>query len=111
VFKRGTITRILPSDSPSLEAAARVAAELRQESGASHALAVLMGLDEGADRPDFGAAIFVGIVDSGGPVTRRARLVGGRDWVRIGATELALDCLRRHLHGLPVDERIDFERR
>ena len=46
-----------------------------------------------------------------GAVTRQARLVGGRDWVRIGATELSLDCLRRHLLGLPVDERIDFERR
>ena len=46
-----------------------------------------------------------------GAVTRQARLVGGRDWVRIGATELGLDCLRRHLLGLPVDERIDFERR
>jgi nicotinamide-nucleotide amidase len=24
---------------------------------------------------------------------------------------MGLDCLRRHLLGLPVDERIDFERR
>ena len=40
-----------------------------------------------------------------------ARLVGNRDWVRAGAVEMALDCLRRHLLGLPVDERIDFERR
>ena len=51
------------------------------------------------------------IADAKGTVTRQARLVGGRDWVRTGAAELALDCLRRHLLGLPVDERIDFERR
>ena len=111
VFKRGTITRILPPGGASHEIAARIAAGLRQESGASHALAVLMQLDEGTDRPDFGATIFIGIVDSAGSITRQARLVGGRDWVRIGATELGLDCLRRHLNGLPVDERIDFERR
>jgi nicotinamide-nucleotide amidase len=53
----------------------------------------------------------VQIADQGGMVQRVARLVGGRDWVRTGATELGLDCLRRHLLGLPVDERIDFERR
>jgi nicotinamide-nucleotide amidase len=31
--------------------------------------------------------------------------------VRLGAMELGLDCLRRRLLGLPVDERVDFERR
>jgi nicotinamide-nucleotide amidase len=72
---------------------------------------VLMQLDPGADRPDFGATVTVQIADSGAMVQRVARLVGGRDWVRTGATELGLDCLRRHLFGLPVDERIDFERR
>jgi len=72
---------------------------------------VLMQLDDGPDRPDFGATITVQIADAGGTVQRVARLVGGRDWVRIGAAELGLDCLRRHLLGLPVDERIDFERR
>ena len=34
----------------------------------------------------------------------------GRDWVRLGAVELGLDCLRRQLQGLPVHERIDFEK-
>jgi nicotinamide-nucleotide amidase len=29
--------------------------------------------------------------------------------VRLGAVEMGLDCLRRHLQGLPVHERIDFE--
>ena len=38
------------------------------------------------------------------------RILGGREWVRLGAVELGLDCLRRYLHGLPVTERIDFER-
>jgi nicotinamide-nucleotide amidase len=99
VFRRGVI-------------AAGVTAEaLRAESGASHALAVAVQLDEGPDRPDFGASITVEIADARGTISRTARLVGGRDWVRVGAAELGLDCLRRHLLGLPVDERIDFERR
>jgi nicotinamide-nucleotide amidase len=108
VFRKGVI---------SPDAADGLAADkLRTESGASHALAVLMQLDPGGDRPDFGATVTVQIADEntakgGGMVQRVARLVGGRDWVRTGAAELGLDCLRRHLMGLPVDERIDFERR
>ncbi len=39
-----------------------------------------------------------------------AASLGGREWVRLGAVEMALDCLRRYLQGLPVDERIDFEK-
>ena len=30
--------------------------------------------------------------------------------MRLGAVELGLDCLRRYLQGLPVYERIDFEK-
>jgi nicotinamide-nucleotide amidase len=41
---------------------------------------------------------------------QHARLLGGRDWIRLGTTEMGLDCLRRFLQGLPVDERIDFEK-
>ncbi len=93
------------------QAAALVASMLRDSSGSSHALAVLVDLDEGADRMELGGTIAVGIADGGVAVARQARLFGGRDWIRLGATELALDCLRRHLLGLPVDEQIDFERR
>ena len=42
--------------------------------------------------------------------SRKARILGGRDWVRLGAVEMGLDCLRRYLQRLPVYERIDFER-
>ncbi len=101
VFKRGVVTRN-----------GQVPAEaLRKEADASLALSVGVQLDDGPDRPDFGATISVGIADAQGSLARQARLVGGRDWVRVGAAELGLDCLRRHLLGLPVDERIDFERR
>jgi nicotinamide-nucleotide amidase len=93
------------------QTAAAVASTLRDKSGSSHALAVLIDLDEGADRMELGGTIAIGIADGGAAVSRQARLFGGRDWIRLGATELALDCLRRHLLGLPVDEQIDFERR
>ena len=113
-FRRGIVARDpgeLGINGVSTEAAESVGRHLRKESGASHALALLIELDEGADRPDFGGTICVGIADSNATISRQARLIGGRDWVRAGAVELGLDCLRRHLLGLPVDERIDFERR
>ncbi len=103
VFKRGAIAAATPAEA------------LRRDCGASHALVLAIDYDAellaGADRPDLGGAISVFIADQNGTVARTARLLGGRDWVRIGAVELGLDCLRRHLLGLPVDERIDFERR
>jgi len=36
--------------------------------------------------------------------------LGGRDWVRLGAVEMSLDCLRRYLQNLPIDQRTDFEK-
>ncbi|WP_439613179.1 CinA family nicotinamide mononucleotide deamidase-related protein [Reyranella sp.] len=113
-FRRGIVARDLAelgATSVTPDQAAAVAKAIRASTGASHALVVLLELDEGADRPDMGGTICIGLADATGAVTRRARLIGGRDWVRVGATELGLDCLRRHLLGLPVDERIDFERR
>ena len=114
VFRRGIVTRDpgeLGINGVSVEAAESVGKGLRTDSHASHALALLIDLDEGVDRPDLGGTICIGIADAETTVSRQARLIGGRDWVRAGAVELGLDCLRRHLLGLPVDERIDFERR
>jgi nicotinamide-nucleotide amidase len=94
----------------SREAAEAVAAAARQETGASHALAVLIEIDDGPDRIDFGGSIYLAIASGEGVESRRSRIYGGRDWVRLGAVELGLDCLRRYLQGLPVTERTDFER-
>ena len=99
VFTLGTIAKEVSAEA------------LRKSSGADIALTVDAKLDEGPDRPDFGGVVTIGIADAKGMIKREARLVGNRDWVRTGACELGLDCLRRHLLGLPVDERIDFERR
>jgi nicotinamide-nucleotide amidase len=87
-----------------------VAVAAQRASGATHALAVLIDLDTGPDRIDFGGTICIGIATDTGSESRRSRILGGREWVRLGAVELGLDCLRRFLQGLPVAERIDFER-
>ncbi|MGH7122868.1 MAG: CinA family nicotinamide mononucleotide deamidase-related protein [Stellaceae bacterium] len=121
VFRRGVVSRDLaelgaaiglgsPLTEITKEAAEAAARAVRSIAGASHALAVLVDLDEGADRIEFGGTICIAIATEGETVSRRARVIGGRDWVRLGAIELGLDCLRRHLQGLPVSERIDFEK-
>ena len=63
-----------------------------------------------ADRIEFAGTVCLAIATADKVASRRSRVVGGRDWVRLGAVEMGLDCLRRFLQGLPVDERIDFEK-
>jgi nicotinamide-nucleotide amidase len=92
------------------ETAEQVARAMQQATGASHALAVLIDLDDGPDRIEFGGTICLAIAASNDVASRRSRIVGGREWVRLGAVEMGLDCLRRYLQGLPVRERIDFEK-
>jgi nicotinamide-nucleotide amidase len=123
VFRRGVVARDLAevhaavglaagsvAGGLSRETAEAVARAARRQSGATHALAVLIDLDDGPDRIDLGGTICLAIATETETVSRRSRIVGGREWVRLGAVELALDCLRRHLQGLPVVERIDFEK-
>src|SRR5438128_7714026 len=92
------------------ETAEAVAHAARRRTGDTHALAVLIDLDDGPDRIDFGGTICLAIATAEGADSRRSRILGGREWVRLGACEMGLDCLRRHLQGLPVYERIDFEK-
>jgi nicotinamide-nucleotide amidase len=123
VFRRGLVARdpaelaaalgldgALISGEMSRETADRVAQAARDETRASHALAVLIEVDDGPDRIDFGGSIHLAIAGPERVESRRSRIYGGRDWVRLGAVELGLDCLRRYLYGLPVTERTDFER-
>lgn len=123
VVRRGVVSLALPQIAGSIglpqeafaggitrQSAEAAAEAARAQTGSSHALAVLTDLDEGTDRIDFGASICLAIAAEAGTVSRRSRIVGGRDWVRLGAVELGLDCLRRYLQGLPIDERIDFEK-
>jgi len=99
-----------PAGELTRETAEAVAVAARRSTGATHALAVLIDLDDGPDRIDFGGTICLAIATVEGAESRRSRILGGREWVRLGACEMGLDCLRRHLQGLPVYERIDFEK-
>jgi nicotinamide-nucleotide amidase len=123
VFRRGLVARdpaeiaaafgldgALIAGELTRESAEVVARAARAETGASHALAVLIEIDDGPDRIDFGGSIHLAISDGDRIESRRSRIYGGRDWVRLGAVELGLDCLRRYLQELPVIERTDFER-
>ncbi len=110
LFEAIGLTHFSAAEELSQEIIEQAAMAARHQSGATHALAVLIELDEGADRMDFGGTIWIGIATSDEVVYRRSRILGGRDWVRLGAVELGLDCLRRYLQGLPVVERIDFEK-
>jgi competence/damage-inducible protein CinA-like protein len=123
VFRRAVVARALPevwaavglAGAPpdgelTRETAEAMARAARRQSGATHALAVLIQLDGGADRVDFGGTVCLAIATGADVASRRSRIVGGREWVRLGAVEMGLDCLRRYLQGLPVAERIDFEK-
>jgi len=123
VFRRGVIARALPevwaavglSGAPpegplTPPVAETVARAVRRQTGATHALAVLIDLDDGPDRIEFGGTICLAIATEQDVASRKARILGGREWVRLGAVEMGLDCLRRYLQKLPVYERIDFEK-
>ena len=123
VFRRGLVARDLgqvflgaglpgapPAGELTRETAEAVARAVRAQTGTTHALAVLVDLDEGPDRIEFGGAICLAIATESDVASRRSRIVGGREWVRLGAVEMGLDCLRRYLQQLPVYERIDFEK-
>jgi competence/damage-inducible protein CinA-like protein len=110
VFKAVGLDEAPPAGELTRETAEAVASAARRQTGATHALAVLIDLDDGPDRIEFGGTICLAIATEEDVASRRSRILGGREWVRLGAVELGLDCLRRHLQGLPVYERTDFEK-
>ena len=123
VFRRGIVARDLgdvfaavgldgppPAGELTPQTAEAVARAARRLTGATHALAVLIDVDDGPDRIEFGGTICLAIATEGDVASRRSRILGGREWLRLGAIELGLDCLRRYLQNLPVAERTDFER-
>ncbi len=124
VFRRGMVARHLDditaslnmttaplsaSEPPTAEFAEQVAEAARVQTGATHGLAVIVALEEGEDRIDLGGTVCIAVATANDVVSRRSRLAGGRDWVRLGAVEMGLDSLRRYLQGLPIREPNDFE--
>src|SRR3989449_432628 len=123
VFRRGVVARALGEVCAAVglegasatgeltrETAEAVARAARRQTGATHALAGLVDLDDGADPIHLGGTICLAIATEHEVASRRSRILGGREWVRLGAGEMGLDCLRRYLQKLPVYERIDFEK-
>jgi nicotinamide-nucleotide amidase len=113
VFRHGTVVRdlgVLDVREVSQEAVEAVARRAQAQSRATHGLTVIVELDEGTDRIDLGGTIWIAIATAETVAFRRSRILGGREWVRLGAVELGMDCLRRFLLGLPVIEHIDFEK-
>src|SRR5258705_7628582 len=118
VFRRGIVARDLaeiyavvglagdpPAGYTSRETAEAVAHAARRRTGASHALAVLIDLDDGPDKIDFrGTHFLAGPPPVGAPYPPQ-RVLPGRAGGRLRATEMGLDCLPRYLPGPPVARR------
>ena len=87
----------LPAGEMTCEGAEAVAQALRRTAGATHALAVLIDLDEGKDRIEFGGTICLAIATASDVASRRSRILGGREWCgwarsRWGSTACAAIC-------------------
>jgi nicotinamide-nucleotide amidase len=97
---------------PSYEMAEAMADAVRKQVGSTHGLAVLVGLDTKESRGgNHSGTVCISISENGNLVARRSRLTGTYDWIRLGAVEMGMDSLRRHLQGLPIKEATDFERK
>ena len=122
VFRRGIVARDLgrvvgraaAAPTPRARSPARAPRRWRRrraaQTGASHALAVLIDLDDGPDRIDFGGTICLAIATEDG--RRLAPLAHSRR-PRMGAARRRRTGPRLPAPppaGLPVTERIDFER-
>lgn len=93
----------------SAELALSLADAVKSHAKTSHSLVILSQETEGSNGGETNTDIFIAVGGGDGIQGRVARLPGSQEWLRLGATELGLDCLRRYLFGLPVYERIDFE--
>lgn len=92
--------------------AVRFAEAVMASSKTTHGLAVVIpnGVDGG---PGGGQGdVLIAVARAGAAtVARPAVIVGGRERVRAGGVEMGLDCLRRLLAGVAVDDPVDFEKR
>lgn len=66
----------------------------------------IAGPDGGTDEKPVGT-VFIAVASPDGTAVRRFRFHGARDVVRERSAQTALDMLRRHLLGLPLDPRLD----
>jgi nicotinamide-nucleotide amidase len=88
------------------ETAGEMAEGARKRLGASLAISTtgIAGPTGGTPEKPVGTVCF-GLASDAGTVTRRYQLWGTRDWVKLLASQVALDWLRRHVLGLPLTEQ------
>jgi nicotinamide-nucleotide amidase len=101
---RGTLERY---GAVSDEAAKEMAAGARRVCGADLAVSVtgVAGPDGGTPDTPVGT-IYVGFAADGILVSRRYQLWGTRDWIRLLASQIALDWVRRHALGRRPEESL-----
>ena len=94
------------------ETAAEMALGARRAFGTSVGISTtgIAGPDGGTAEKPVGTVCF-GLAADGVTLTRRYQLWGTRDWVKLLASQVALDWLRRHALGLPVTESQAFRAR
>jgi nicotinamide-nucleotide amidase len=87
------------------ETAGEMAAGARRVFGADIAVGItgIAGPDGGTPERPVGTVCFA-LASADGVVTRRYQLWGTREWVKLLASQIALDWVRRHVLGLPVTE-------
>ena len=93
------------------ETAAEMAAGARRVFGTSLAVSTtgIAGPTGGTPEKPVGTVCLALAADAG-VVTRRYQLWGTRDWVKLLASQLALDWMRRHALGIPVADSQLFRR-
>ncbi|HZP42827.1 MAG TPA: competence/damage-inducible protein A [Candidatus Binatia bacterium] len=91
------------------ETAREMAAGARRTLGTSLAVSTtgIAGPAGGTPEKPVGT-VCLGLASDEGTVTRRYKLWGTREWVKLLASQLALDWIRRHALGLPVTESTLF---
>ena len=87
------------------ETAAEMAAGARRALGAGIGLAItgIAGPDGGTPAKPVGT-VCLGLASAAGVVARRYQFWGTRDWVKLLASQTALDWLRRHALGQPMTD-------
>jgi nicotinamide-nucleotide amidase len=82
-----------------------IASTIRKLFSASYGLSVII-----KNTLDNEAEAYISLSDSENITSRIGYFVGDEQRIRLGAVEMALDCLRRYLQDLPFNEKSDFEK-
>jgi len=82
-----------------------IASRIRKYFSASYGLSIII-----KNTLDNEAEAYISLSDSNNVTSRIGYFVGDEQRIRLGAVEMALDCLRRYLQDLPFNEKSDFEK-